>query len=177
MIPNPYVILGGLVGWLASLALCGWLMYNRGHDDMRNSYTEQQLTQANRNLVDAGKNNKIADDAGQKHETEVKIIHDKGQDIIHSIIVPPDADPLVPVWFVRLFDRFASRDVTADAYPGKSDSEPSDVRMSEVRIVLRGWADSYYTCKKQVDDTRELNPVLPPPPQEKKSLIDQLNPF
>lgn len=177
MLPNPYVILGTAGAWLLSLALCGWLMYARGHDDMRNAYTEQQLTQANRNLANAGKNNGIAHAADTNHQQEVQIIHDKGRDIYHSVIVPPDADPLLPVWFVRLFDRFASRSITGDPYPGQSDSAASDVRLSEARTMLGRWADDYYTCRQQVIDTGKLNPVLPAPPEDKRNIFDKLNPF
>ena len=28
-------------------------------------------------------------------------------------------------------------------------------------------ADKYYTCQKQIIDINQLNPVLPPPPEEK----------
>jgi hypothetical protein len=152
-------------------------MYIRGKDDMKAAYTEQQLTAANKALVDAGKNNQIANKAGQDHETQVQIIREKGRDIIHTVVVPPDADPLLPIWFVRLWDRFASRSLTADAYPGKSDSDPSDVRLSEARTMLGKWADEYYACRQQVIDTGKLNPVLPPPQAEKKGLFDRLNPF
>jgi hypothetical protein len=177
VIPNPYVILGTAGAWLASLLLCGWLMYARGHDDMRNAYTEQQLTQANRNLANAGKNNSIAHKADEQHQQGVQVVHDTTREIVRTVTIPPDADPLLPVWFVRLFDRFASRSITGDPYPGKSDGEPSDVRLSEARTMLGKWADDYYTCREQVIDTGKLNPVLPAPPEDKRNIFDKLNPF
>ena len=174
---NPWVILSLVGFFLLSTAGTGTLMYIRGRDDMKAAYTEQQLTAANKALVDAGKNNQIADKAGKDHEVQIQIIHDKGRDIVNTIRIPPDADPLLPIWFVRLWDRFASRSLTADAYSGKSDSDPSDVRLSEARTMLGKWADEYYACRQQVIDTGKLNPVLPPPPAEAKSFFSKLNPF
>lgn len=180
MFPNPYVILGTAGAWLVSLVLVGWLLYARGHDDMRNAFTEQQLTQANENLKNAGKNNKVADVAGEAHGEKVTIINNKTREIHDSIRIPADSDPLLPVWFVRLLNRAASRNATGDPYPGKSESDPSDVRLSEAgRMLSDGWADKYYVCRQQVIDTVNLAPVLPAeqPQEEKRSLLDRLNPF
>lgn len=176
--PNPYVVIGGIVGWLASIALTGWLMYARGHDDMRNAYTEQQLASANQRLADAGKNNKIADDAGKKFEDAKPRIITQIQYRTREIVIPPDADPFMPVWFVRMWDRVASGSSAADPYPGLDAGAASDVRLSEVRTVLERWAGKYETCQLQIDSIRQLKPVLPPPPAtEKPSVFEQLNPF
>jgi hypothetical protein len=177
VIPNPYVVLGTAAAWLLTLLTVGWLMYARGHDDMRNAYTEQQLTLANANLKGAGKNNKVAAVAGDQHEVRTTIIHEKTREIHDSIQIPADSDPLLPVWFVRLLNRAASRDAAGDPYPGKSQGDPSDVRLSEAgRMLSDGWADKYYACRQQVIDTIELKPVLPPPPPD-PSWLDGINPF
>lgn len=177
MFPNPYVILSGAAAWLASLVLCGWLMYARGHDDMRNAYTEQQLTQANTNLRNSQKNQDRADQAGFEHEQKVQVVHDTTREIVRTVSVPADADPYVPVWFVRLWDRLAGRSLDGDAYPGKSESAASDVRLSEVKPVLAKWADDFYACRQQVADIVALKPVLPAPKAESKTVFDRLNPF
>lgn len=163
---NPWAILGTAAAWLASLVLCGWLMYARGHDDMRNAYTVQQLDTANQRLADAGKNNKIADDAGKKFEDEKPKIVTQIQWRTREIVIPPDADPLMPVWFVRMWDRVASGSSAADPYPGLDAGAASDVRLSEVRTVLERWAGKYETAQLQIDSIRKLKPVLPPPTEE-----------
>lgn len=164
--PNPYVIIGAIVGWLASIALTGWLMYTRGHDDMRNAYTEQQLVAANANLKAAAKNNKLADDAGKKFEDAKPQIVQRIVERTREIRIPSDADPLMPVWFVRMWDRVASGSSAADPYPGLDAGAASDVRLSEVRTVLERWAGKYETCQLQIDSIRQLRPVLPPPKEE-----------
>lgn len=174
---NPWVILGLVAAFLLSNASTGTLLYIRGKDDQIAYQNTVELKKANKALADAGKNQKIADAAGVQHEKEVQIIHERGRDIIHTVNIPPDADPFVPVWFVRLFDRLASRSLTADAYPGQPENNTSDIRLSEVRIVLGQWADKYYTCQKQIIDINQLNPVLPPPPEEKPDFLHRINPF
>lgn len=179
MLPNPYLILGVVLAFLLSNATVGYLMYERGKDDMKAAYTEQQLEQANKNLKDATTNNKIANDAGLDHEGKVQTIHDQTTIIHDTVHIPASADVFLPVGFVRMFDRAASRNPAADPYPGKSDGDPSDVKVSEAQSLLNdNWADQYYACRQQVIDTAKLNPVLPAPPDAKQSgLFDHLNPF
>lgn len=178
MLPSPYVLLGGAAAWIASLALCFWLAYSRGHDDMRNAYTEQQLTQANRNLSDASKNNATAHSADVNHQAGVQVVHDTTNTVIRTVTIPADRDPFLPVGFVRLFDRAASRNPAADPYPGKSDGDPSDVRVSQAgSLLVTDWADKYYTCRKQVIDTADLKPILPPPVVADPGFFQHLNPF
>lgn len=52
---NPYIILGTAGAWLISLAVVGWLMYARGHDDMRNTMNEQNLKQTQEVLAQFSK--------------------------------------------------------------------------------------------------------------------------
>lgn len=181
MLPNPYVILGTACAWLLSLVAVGWLLYARGHDDMRNAYTEQQLTEANRNLDLAKISNNVAAQAGEDHDQKTQVVHDTTREIYHTVTVPAASNPYLPVWFVRLLDRTAGRTATADPYPGKSDGDPSDVTLSEAGRMLAGtdgWSDKYYACRQQVIDTATLKPILPPQTaSEKPSLLERINPF
>lgn len=178
MIPNPWVILGAGVAWLASLALCGWLFYARGHDDMRNAYTEARAAQLEKDLSDHKKNDLIADKAGKKFEDAKPKIITQVQYRDRNINIPPDSDPFVPVWFVRMFNDIASVEPPSDSYPGQPDSAPSRTRLSGTRAVLKAWAIKYETCRAQIDGIRELNAVLPSPaPPEKPSFLDRINPF
>lgn len=174
MLPNPYVILAGVIGWIASIALAGWLMYARGHDDMRNAFTEQQLVAANQNLKNSQANQNKAATVGVEHEAKVQVVHDTTRTIIQSVNLPPESDPYLPVGFVRVFDRSASRAINGDPYAGKSDGDPSDVRVSEAQTMLAKWADQYYVCREQVISVVGLKPVLPAPPVEGKGLLERL---
>lgn len=167
---SPTAIAAAAGAWLLSIVIAvgvsGWLFYKRGHDDMRNAYTEAQVVVLKKDLNDAKKNGKIADDAGKKFENAKPQIVREVRDRTNTIIIPPDADPFLPVWTVRMFDRLASGDRTADTYPGEPDGAPSRTRLSGIKPVLEAWVEKYEVCRAQVDGTRELNPVLPRPPRE-----------
>lgn len=173
------MIVGGAALLLIVIFGAGcFLSYKRGADDTKNAMTIQQLASANENLKKAGQNNAIAHSADVSHNAGVQVVHDTTHEIIRTVTLPAASDPFLPVGFVRLWDRAASRNIAADPYPGKSDGEPSDVRVSEAQSMLvTDWADKYYTCKRQVDDTRQLNPVLPTPPEERKDFFTRINPF
>ena len=174
---NPWVILSLVGFFLVATIGAGTLAYMRGRDDMKAVYTEQELQQANRALVQAQKTNEAAKAAGDKHEEQKVVIHEKTREIYRSVTVPPDADPLLPVWFVRLLNRASSRNTADDPYPGQPDSDTSTIRLSEAgRMLSDGWADKYYVCRKQIEDIGKLNAVLPPPPPS-PSFFDKLNPF
>lgn len=66
MIPNPWVLLGAAGAWFVSLVVCGWLLYARGHDDARNSYTESQLAQTQKDLA------QFQGDASRIHDVATK---------------------------------------------------------------------------------------------------------
>jgi hypothetical protein len=168
-----------LVGFfLLSTVGTGTLMYIQGKDDQVAYQNTVELKKANKALADAGKNNQIANKAGEDHATNVQVVHDTTREIVRTVTIPAESDPFLPVGFVRLFDRAASRSLAADPYPGKSDGEPSDIRVSQAATLLvSDWADKYYICKKQVDDTRSLAPVRPPPPQEERTLLERISPF
>jgi hypothetical protein len=179
MLPNPYIILGTAGAWLASILLVGWLTYTRGHDDMRNAYTEASLAQAQKDLADHKKNDKIADAAGKKFEDEkTKIVTQiQYRDRTRDVFIPPDSDPFLPIWAVRMWNDLASIEPPSDPYPGQSPDAPSRTRLSGIRPVLRAWVVKYETCRKQIDDIRELKPVLPLPPGDKPDFLDHINPF
>lgn len=174
---NPWVILS-LVGlFLLSNATTGTLLYIRGKDDQIAYQTKIELGKANKALADAQKNNDIGKKAGDDHEQQKVVIREKTREIYRSVTIPPDADPLLPVWFVRLLNRASSRNTADDPYPGQPDSDPSTIRLSEAgRMLSDGWADKYYVCRKQIEDIGKLNPILPPPPPS-TSFFDKLNPF
>lgn len=171
---NPYVIGGIALIWAGSL----FASYHHGKFVRQAEYTDAELDKANWRLEQVGKQNQKADQAGKEHEAAKTIIHNTTREIYRS--VPVGRDSVVPVWFVRLLDRSASRDIAADPYPGKSADDPSDVTLSEASRLLTGpggWVDLYYTCRQQVSDTGQLKPVLPAPIEEKRGFLHRLNPF
>lgn len=175
MIPIPLIAfpIALLVALLMSGG-AGFYGYEHGQAIQEARDTKAALTEARQDLADHKANDKIADDAGKKFEDVKPQIVTQVQYRDHDIVIPPDSDPFVPVWFVRMFDDIASVQPPADPYPGQPDGSPSGVRLSETRPVLKGWATKYETCRKAIDGIRELNPVLPTPPHEEKSLIDKL---
>lgn len=179
MIPVPVIAFPiAILIWLLTLGGSGLWMYEHGKFIQKAEYTDQQLTQANANLKSSEAQAKTASAAGADHETKVQVVHDTTRTIVQTVQIPADADPFLPVGFVRLFDRSASRDISADPYPGKSDGDPSDVRVSEAATLLaKDWANNYYTCQRQISDIVALHPVLPPAPEAEHSLIERLNPF
>lgn len=177
---DPKVLLSLIVGLLIYSGIGGYLVYARGRDDMKAAYTEQQLATANLNIHDLQTNQASAAKAGADHEQNVQTVHDTTREIIHTVQIPAAADPFLPVGFVRLFDRAASRSIVGDPYPGKSDGDPSDVKVSEAASLLAGeggWADQFYSCRQQVADIVKLKPVMPAPAASKPGLLDSLNPF
>lgn len=171
---NPYAILGVVGFFLVSVGGAWWLGDNHGTFVERAAQTQANLDQARRDLADHKKNDLIADKAGKDFEDAKPKIVTQVQFRDRNIVIPPDADPFVPVWFVRMFNDIASVEPPADAYPGQSDSAPSRTRLSGTRAVLKAWAIKYETCRAQVDGTRELNAVLPIPPAEKQSLLERM---
>lgn len=174
---NPYwpLIKMGLI--LTFISVVSWLSYARGRDDNENYHNKVTLAATQKELRDAQRNDNIADHAGKEHAQSVQVVHDTTREIVRTVTVPADADPFMPVWFVRLWDRLATQSPSADPYPGKLENASSDTRLSEVKSMLAAWEDKYYVCQKQVDDTNELNPVLPSPPEEDKGIFHNLNPF
>ncbi len=176
MLANPYVILGALCAWLLSTAATGWLMYNRGSDDQRNAQTVQQLAQANANIESMKRKDAAAALAGEKHDEHIHTVQNTTREIVRTVTIPPAADPFLPVGFVRLFDRAASRQLGADPYPGKSDGDPSDVKVSEAAGLLADNFGEAEACRVQLTDLISyLKADRTPAPNP--SLFEHLNPF
>jgi hypothetical protein len=185
MLPNPYVILAVVAFFIISMGTEGILAYNRGKDDMKAAYTSQQLDIANKNLKLAQTQTAVAAAAGVQHDdhvTKVNVdtsaIARQMQGFLANLPHDQNSDPFVPVWFVRMHDRAAGRQVTADPYPGQSDSAPSDVRLSEAVAMLN---TNYGKCevnRKTIDDIIALKPVLPDPvAPPSQSFLNRINPF
>lgn len=180
---NPWALLGAGAAWLVSMAVCGWLMYARGHDDMRNAYTEQQFATAQQTIKDMKTKQAKADQAGEKHDVNnVRVNVDTsaiGRSLQEALAkMPVNSDPYMPVWFVRVFDRSASRDATADPYPGKSDYDASDIRLSQAGALL---ATNFGKCEANRVQLTDLIAYLKEDraqlPQKTQSFLDHLNPF
>lgn len=178
MIPVPLIAFP--IGLLAALLLSGgtgYWGYNHGMAIQEARQTKAELKAAEEDLADYKKGNEKAAEAGKKFEDAKPIIVHDVHDRIREVHIPPDADPLLPVWFVRMFDRLASGDPAADSYPAQPDGAPSRVRLSRTRPVLEAWVVKYETCVKQVDDTHDLNPVLPQPTPKEENFLGKLIPF
>lgn len=175
---DPRVLLGLLVSSLLLVGVTFWFAYERGGDDVKAAFTAQALVQANKALADSQKAAARAAQAAQDHDNrEAQVIHDT-RTILKTVTIPPDTDPFVPVWFVRLHDRAASRWAGGDPYPGKSDGDPSDVRLSQAVAML---ATNYEGCevnRSRLLDIEALHPVMPRQPAPvPQSMLDRLNPF
>lgn len=176
MTPTGYLIAG-----IAALGLLGTVGGSvMGYRHGKFVEHSEQVVRENAELaaqVEAEKKNaKIAFEAGKKFEDDKKQTPDQVRWRTREIVIPPDADPFMPIWFVRMFDRLASESNTADPYPGEPDGASSDVRLSEVKSVLERWVVKYEDADKQISAIRQLNPVLPPPPEE-PGFLERNNPF
>lgn len=184
MMFNPYVILGTAGAWLASIILCGWLMYARGHDDMRNAQTETALASTKQALSNSQKRQGDGATAAKEHDDHEQAILDAFRHIRtgpSAVVIRPDTDPFVPVWFVRMHDRAASGYPGGDPYPGKSDADPSEIRLSQALAMLVTNYEGCQVNRSRLLDVIHLEPVLPalPPPTEapKRAFLDRINPF
>jgi hypothetical protein len=177
MIPIPLIAFP--IALLVTLLLSGGTAfwgYEHGLAIQEARQTKAELVQERQERKDDATNiAKAQQVGGHFEEQKPQIIHEV-QTRTQTITIPPDADPFVPVWFVRMFDRLASADSGADTYPGQSAGDPSRTRLSGVKPVLEGWVTKYETCRKQIVAIGELKPVLPKPPEE-DGVLDKLNPF
>lgn len=150
--PNPWVILGVVLFFLASISGASLLAYSRGKDDMKAAYTTQELAGANKKIAAMEAEGREADKAGGQHDGKKTEVRNETRIIERTVTITPDSDPYMPVWFVRLFDRAAGRNIGSDPYPGKSDGERSDVRLSEVKSVLVRNFEACELNRVQLDD-------------------------
>lgn len=171
---NPWVLLGIGGALIASNTATHFLSYASGKDDQIAYQTTADLAQARLDLKTAEELAKKGDEAGRKFEDAKPQIVREVRERTREIVIPPDADPFVPVWFVRMFDRLASGDPTADTYPGQSDSAASRTRLSGTRPVLEGWVSKYETCRAQIVAIGELKPVLPQPPKDERTFLERI---
>lgn len=177
MSPTQIKIAIVLLAFIAYSGIGGWMLYTRGKDDQKNWQTQQDLLQAQRDLKEAQDLTKKANQAGKDFEDAKPQIATQVRWRTNTIVVPPDADPLLPIWFVRMFDRLASEDPSADPYPGEPAGGSSRTRLSGARPVLESWVTKYETCRTAIKQIRELEPVLPLPPQDERGFLNKLNPF
>lgn len=173
---NPYVIGGSIIAFVLYTGGVGYLSYSRGKDDQANYQLKVDLAQARKDLKAGQKNTNIANTAGANFEAQKPIILTQVRERVEWKDIPPDADPFLPVWFVRMQHNLASNEPQRDPYPGEPDGALSTTRLSRAREVLTSWAVQYETCRKAVDSIRELKPVLPAPPEE-KSFFQKLDIF
>lgn len=158
MIPVPVWALP--TSLLVALAMCAgaWFLgSSHGTFVERAAQTEHQLANANTTIKKMGEENKHSDKAGEnhaEHATQVTVDTSAiGRALAASLAkLPPSADPLVPAWFVRVFDRAASRFVGADPLPGKPDGDASTVRLSDVGTVLTTNFGKAEACRVQLTD-------------------------
>ena len=136
--------------------------------------TKAELVQERAERKEDAANIQKAQDAGKGFEDAKPQIIREVQTRTQTITIPADADPFVPVWFVRMFDRLASSDSGADTYPGEPAGNPSRTRLSGTKPVLEAWVSKYETCRKQIASIAELKPVLPTPPEEDKSFLGKI---
>lgn len=181
MILNPWVILGSLVVVLGLVTGAWFLGDNHGTFVERAAQTAQQLSNANKTIGDIKAENKLSAKAGEEHDvhsTQVTVDTSAiGRALRDALAkIPPSADPLVPIWFVRMFDRAASRYVGADPLPGQSDGDTSTVRLSVVGSVLTTDFGRAETCRVQLTDliayAKDANAKREK--IEPKSLLDRL---
>jgi hypothetical protein len=182
MIPNPWIILGFVGFLLLSVGGASWLAYDRGRDDMRNAQTETALASTKQALTNSQKRQGDGATAAKEHDDHEQAILDAFRHIRTgpaAVVIRPDTDPFVPVWFVRMHDRAASGYPSGDPYPGKSDADASDIRLSQALAMLVTNYEGCQVNRSRLLDVIHLEPVLPalPPATEKPSLLERINPF
>lgn len=177
MIPVPLIAFPlALLGMLLLSGGAGFWGYEHGIAIQEARQTKTELAQANANIADMKRKTEAADKAGEEHDVKVRTVHDTTREIIRTVTIPAASDPYLPVGFVRLFDRAASRQFGADPYPGKSDGDPSDVRVSEAaNLLAKNFGECEATRLQLTDLIEYLKTVRAP--AEKPSLIDRINPF
>ena len=177
MIPVPLIAFP--IALLVTLLLsggAGFWGYEHGIAIQEARQTKAELIQERQERRDDAANIAKAQQAGGQFEEAKPQIIREVQTRTQTITIPPDADPFVPVWFVRMFDRLASADPGADTYPGEPAGGPSRTHLSGIKPVLEQWVTSWETCRAQLRTARELKPVMPKAPEE-RSFFDKLNPF
>jgi hypothetical protein len=175
VIPVPLIAFP--IALLAALLLgggTGFWGYEHGIAIQEARQTKTELAQANANIADMKRKDEAAAKAGESHDANVRVVRDTTREIVRTVTIPPVADVYLPVGFVRMFDRAASRSIGADPYPGKSDGDPSDVKVSEAQSLL---ASNYGdVCEANRTQLADLIAYLKNdrPPAEKSTWLERL---
>lgn len=174
MIPVPLIAFP--IALLAALLLgggAGFWGYEHGIAIQEARQTKTELAQANANIADMKRKDEAAAKAGESHDANVRVVRDTTREIVRTVTIPAAADPYLPVGFVRLFDRAASRQLGADPYPGKSDGDASDVRVSEAANLL---ASNFGECETNRTQLADLIAYLKTDsaPAEKPTWLERL---
>jgi hypothetical protein len=177
VIPVPLIAFP--IALLATLLLSGggaFWGYEHGIAIQEARQTKTELAQANANIADMKRKDEAAAKAGEAHDAQIRTVHDTTREIVRTVTIPAASDPYLPVGFVRMFDRAASRQLGADPYPGKSDGDASDVRVSEAAHLL---TDNFGDCEANRVQLSDLIAYLKSDraPAAKPSWLDNLNPF
>lgn len=167
MIPIPiWAIPAALAATLMLSGATGFMGYQHGVSVQEAKQTKEELKQSRKDFDDFQKNANKADAASGKFEAAKPVIVHDVKTRTEYVNIPPDADPLMPVWFERMLDRLSSGDARFDASPGEPDGGPGAFRLSASKPLLEGWVTKYETCRAELGAIRELKPVLPPPEKE-----------
>jgi hypothetical protein len=174
MIPIPLIAFP--IALLATLLLSGGTAfwgYEHGIAIQEARQTKTELNQANANIADMKAKDAAAAKAGEAHDTHVQTVHDTTREIVRTVTIPAASDPYLPVGFVRMFDRAASRQLGADPYPGKSDGDASDVRVSEAGNLL---AQNFGECEANRIQLADLIEYLRKDrvPESKPSFLERM---
>lgn len=177
MIPIPLIAFP--IALLAALLFgggTGFWGYEHGIAIQEARQTKTELAQANANIADMKHKDEVAAKAGEQHDAQIQTVHDTTREIVRTVTIPAASDPFLPVGFVRMFDRAASRQLGADPYPGKSDGDASDVRVSEAANLL---AANFGECEANRVQLSDLIAYIKSDraPEAKPSWLDNLNPF
>lgn len=177
MIPVPLIAFP--IALLAMLLVgggTGFWGYEHGVAIQEARQTKSELAQANANIADMKRKETEAAKAGEQHDAQIKTVHDTTREIVRTVTIPAAADPYLPVGFVRMFDRAASRQLGADPYPGKSDGDASDVRVSEAANLL---AADFGECEANRVQLADLIDYLKADraPEKRPDFLDRINPF
>lgn len=177
MIPIPLIAFP--IAMLAVLLMGGGATfwgYETGISVQEARQTKTELDQANDNIEAMKADNIKAAKAGEQHDANVQTVHDTTREIIRTVTIPAASDPYLPVGFVRMFDRAASRDKRADPYPGKSDGDPSDVRVSEAGNLL---TSNFGDCEANRVQLSDLIDYVRSDraPEKKPTWLERNNPF
>lgn len=141
-LPNPWVIVGVIVAFLAF----GTAAYFKGRHDMDLVYKADALKAEKQVVADVVQQDQVTQAVAEKAEEKQAEIRYVTQTVIKKVPIyvtqKSDAACPVPLGFVRLHDA-AARGTALSESPGEPNDGPSDVKLSEAgRTVV----ENYGTC-------------------------------